>query len=97
MTPDCSVTFKADGWETLPGSSHLLTVAYLVLQDDVVWLSRDGPVQSQAALCGLALLNTRHQRWHCADGTSVLKHRSIFRALTRSYPFLSTPYRHVWW
>lgn len=56
----------------LSGSSHLLTVADLVLQDGVVRLSWDRPVQSQAALGGVTLPNHRHQRWHCTDGRRIL-------------------------
>lgn len=47
--------------------SHLLTVAYLVLQDCVMLLRWDGPGQSQAALRGVTLPNHRHQWWYCAD------------------------------
>lgn len=53
-------------------SSHLLTVADLVLKDGVVRLSRDRPMQSQTALCGVTLPNHRHKRRHCTDGRRII-------------------------
>lgn len=54
------------------GGSHLLAVAQLILQDGVVRLSWDGPVQSQTALRGVALPDHRHQRGHCTHGRGII-------------------------
>lgn len=75
------------------GSSYLLTVAQLILQDGVVWLSRGRPVQSQTALCGVALPNHRHQWRHCTDGSRIIN-TVKFGLFIPFHPSSCSSYRH---